>query len=219
MNDSSKTHGKLRIIIAAIVFALLAALYFAPTSIPHKICFPAAWLACCCLVQKQTLPTMAFLLSATGDFAGSLHLFLPQLVFFALAHVAFTISFIRIAYSRPKPGIAGIIVAIIFAMAVFIVAVTKIVNHAPAGIMQAATMLYAMIILTMFLCALFTHNKPIAIGAMLFVVSDFVLAWNKFTSHIDNAGVWIMTTYYCAQLLLALGILSAHAKKRIDSSI
>ena len=45
------------------------------------------------------------------------------------------------------------------------------------------------------------------LGAMLFLVSDFILSWNKFTSHVNHASLYIMTTYYLALLFLFVGTL------------
>jgi uncharacterized membrane protein YhhN len=37
---------------------------------------------------------------------------------------------------------------------------------------------------------------------VLFVFSDFILAWNKFVEPIEHSRILIMTTYYLAQYLL-----------------
>ena len=42
-------------------------------------------------------------------------------------------------------------------------------------------------------------------GAILFVVSDSLLAFNKFFSPFNNAGVIIMLTYGLAQLFITEG--------------
>lgn len=40
-------------------------------------------------------------------------------------------------------------------------------------------------------------------GAVLFVVSDSLLAYNKFASPIPYSHLWVMITYYAAQLLIS----------------
>lgn len=42
-------------------------------------------------------------------------------------------------------------------------------------------------------------------GAILFMASDSILAFNKFNAPIANASIWVMTTYLAAQLLLVKG--------------
>lgn len=50
-------------------------------------------------------------------------------------------------------------------------------------------------------------------GALLFVVSDSVLAWTTFARPLPHARLAVMTTYYAAQLLLALsGVRGTHLK-------
>lgn len=39
-----------------------------------------------------------------------------------------------------------------------------------------------------------------ALGALLFVASDSLLAWDRFHVPVDNARVWIMATYWAGQL-------------------
>jgi uncharacterized membrane protein YhhN len=46
------------------------------------------------------------------------------------------------------------------------------------------------------------------IGALLFVISDSVLAVNKFYSEFNGAGIVIMLTYGIAQLMITEGAIS-----------
>jgi len=43
-------------------------------------------------------------------------------------------------------------------------------------------------------------------GAVLFIVSDSVLAWNRFRKKFQNAQTVILSTYYAAQWLIALSV-------------
>ena len=137
---------------------------------------------------------------------GSLHFFLPQLSFFALSHIMFVMCFVRML-RRPVCRSAAMKVGVILPAAILLaVAVVKIIAGIPDISLKIATLLYALIILTMFLCAVMTRRRTLATGASLFVLSDFVLAWNRFTSPIENAGMIIMFSYYSAQLLLFIGL-------------
>jgi uncharacterized membrane protein YhhN len=80
------------------------------------------------------------------------------------------------------------------------------------GDMKLPVRIYGIVISFMFLLALhmsFIRNKPagrkMMTGALLFVVSDSVLAINKFYQPFVAAGVIIMLTYGLAQLLIVLG--------------
>ena len=147
---------------------------------------------------------------------GSLHFFLPQLSFFALSHIMFVMCFVRML-RRPVCRSAAMKVGVILPAAILhawlsypimllAVAVVKIIAGIPDISLKIATLLYALIILMMFLCAVMTRRRTLATGAALFVLSDFVLAWNRFTSPIENAGMIIMVSYYSAQLLLFIGL-------------
>jgi len=45
-----------------------------------------------------------------------------------------------------------------------------------------------------------------SMGAVLFIVSDSVLAWNRFRKKFQNAQTVILSTYYAAQWLIALSV-------------
>ena len=206
MKEKVHTYGKCVVIVTAVVFVLLGILYFAPVELPHKIILPVSLLACACFAMRYRLAAAAFLLSAAGDFMGSLHFFLPQLSFFALSHIMFVMCFVRML-RRPVCRSAAMKVGVILPAAILLaVAVVKIIAGIPDISLKIATLLYALIILMMFLCAVMTRRRTLATGAALFVLSDFVLAWNRFTSPIENAGMIIMVSYYSAQLLLFIGL-------------
>jgi len=80
------------------------------------------------------------------------------------------------------------------------------------GDMRIPVIVYTAVILSMLLAALNRHGKIngvsfmlVSIGALLFVVSDSMLAINKFHQKFDFARILIMSTYITAQYLIALG--------------
>jgi uncharacterized membrane protein YhhN len=82
------------------------------------------------------------------------------------------------------------------------------------GDLKIPVIIYAIVISTMVLTALFRMGKTsttsfwmVFIGAMLFMVSDSILAINKFLSPITLSGFWIMLTYITAQFLIVSGLL------------
>jgi uncharacterized membrane protein YhhN len=75
-------------------------------------------------------------------------------------------------------------------------------------------MLYALVLTLMVLNALFRFKRTGAAsfamvfgGAILFMISDSVLAVNKFLEPVSHSGIWIMSTYISAQFLIVEGIL------------
>lgn len=80
------------------------------------------------------------------------------------------------------------------------------------GEMIGPVIIYTMVITLMLLIAANRYKKVspesfryIFFGAMLFVASDSILAWNKFVHHIDYSHALIMTTYGLAQLFITTG--------------
>ncbi|WP_160366790.1 lysoplasmalogenase [Sphingobacteruim zhuxiongii] len=59
----------------------------------------------------------------------------------------------------------------------------------------------------------------IMIGAVLFIISDSILAANKFVAYIANSGLIIMGTYMLAQYGITLGTVLDNSRKAIPSSI
>jgi len=47
----------------------------------------------------------------------------------------------------------------------------------------------------------------VSIGAVLFCISDSMLAYDRFITKIPNAHVWIMMTYHMAQILIVAGVI------------
>ena len=80
------------------------------------------------------------------------------------------------------------------------------------GDMKLPVRIYAIVISFMFLMAmhmLYIKNKTagfrLMAGALLFVISDSILAVNKFYQPFETAGLFVMATYGLAQLFLMEG--------------
>ncbi len=94
------------------------------------------------------------------------------------------------------------------------------------GDMKYPVILYSIVISTMLWIALDRKGKTnsesyilVSLGSVLFVISDSLIALNKFYSPINQAGLWIMTTYISAQFLIATGVLSHVRTSRVVSTI
>jgi uncharacterized membrane protein YhhN len=88
------------------------------------------------------------------------------------------------------------------------------------GEMKVPVFAYTMVILLMLIAALNRQGKVnlksynlVAIGASLFVLSDSLIAVNKFHSSFQFAGVFIMVTYVAAQYLIVTGCLNQDTRK------
>lgn len=74
--------------------------------------------------------------------------------------------------------------------------------------------LYIGVISIMGWFAFMTGDVLAILGGILFVISDSILAWNKFVSAIPFAGILIMITYYLAQFLIASSVQSQTQKNK-----
>jgi uncharacterized membrane protein YhhN len=45
-------------------------------------------------------------------------------------------------------------------------------------------------------------SRWVAVGACVFMVSDSLIAINKFVTPVALSSLWILATYYCAQMLI-----------------
>ena len=186
------------IIISAIYF-LLVALFFSPYTIAYKLAFPLAFLTFSALILSPWPIVLAMFFSALGDYMGVCHNFWGQMGGFALAHIAYIIFFglmcRRDGSSRGMKWKSGIV--ILYGL----VAGSFILPHVH-GPLQIGVSAYILLILAMCILAWRQRNPYYALGAWLFVLSDTVLAWNKFVFHIEGAGYLIMVPYYLGQWIL-----------------
>lgn len=185
-----------------LLYAAGAALFFMKAAaLSYKVAYPVLLLGLSMFMlrRRELLPIgIAFLLSAAGDAMGARHWFIPQMAFFALAHVAYIRWFLPRAQRRPRTGTLAVVVPLL----VFLFAV--IVPRAPFPAECIGTALYGAIIAGM-LCSVFQYAGACAAGfrcaALLFVFSDAVIAWNRFIGPVPARTWVIMTTYYLAQYL------------------
>ncbi len=192
------------------LFLGTAIFFFSPVELAHKVTVPVGLLAVAAAWMCPWQITMALLFSALGDYMGSCHNFLGQMGFFAIGHVFYIIYFIQRYFRKVKPmdlkmtgKSKGYLAMVIFCTAVLLaVAYIRIGPGAKAGIERTGVYIYATLISTMLLTALLQRSSLFALGAVLFVFSDFILAWNKFVEPIPYRNYLVMVTYYLAQWLL-----------------
>ena len=162
--------------------------------------------------KLKTWIFIALLFSWLGDIllmfrSGNEMFFLSGLTSFLLAHIFYCIFFhkVRIAeqfWSRPFT----LVIVVAYYTALMILLTPWL-----AG-MKIPVRVYGLVISFMFMLAmhmLYLKNqqagKAMMIGALFFVISDSILAIDKFYLHFELAGVMVMFTYGLAQWLLVSG--------------
>lgn len=137
--------------------------------------------------------------------------FLLGLASFLLAHVAYIMAFrlwvydnLEIPMLKRHPWMA-------FALMLYGVGFFKILEPG-LGEMKLPVIVYMAVIILMAIMALNRHRKVsrlgflfVILGAVSFLLSDSILAYNKFAEDIPWSGVWIMLTYGFAQWAIMQG--------------
>ena len=95
-----------------------------------------------------------------------------------------------------------------------------VILYPSLGDLKFPVIIYALVLVVMVLNALFrlgrTNNKSfgfVFVGALFFMVSDSILAINKFLHPMEYSGLYVMSTYIAAQYLIVEGLIN-HSQGR-----
>ena len=126
-------------------------------------------------------------------------MFLPLVGSFTVAQILYAVIFIGMSKWNARRIPLALIPLVIAAV------VGSRVLPNTSGVITIGVGVYIAVIVAMSVSAMFVERKGwwmLVVGVLLFVLSDSVIAWNRFVAHIPYAGMIIMTTYYAAQVLL-----------------
>lgn len=136
--------------------------------------------------------------------------FMYGLVAFLICHICYISAFYLDFRSAPELDKKGARIAILLCAAFSIGFYFYIRPH--LGTMKLPVLAYTFVISLMMMMAAFRNLRVnsssfllILFGAMFFLISDSLLAFNKFVSQLDHAGVFIMATYMAAQYMITMG--------------
>lgn len=153
--------------------------------------------------KVRTLLGLGLVLSAIGDILLALDgLFVQGLAAFLLAQITYTILFVtQCRWQTNRLPWAALIVVYALACTLYIVPA--------AGDMKVPVTAYMIAISVMAMSAGFRDDHQflwVAMGALIFMVSDTLIAVSRFVSPFEYSGIAVMTTYYLAQLLICAGV-------------
>lgn len=151
---------------------------------------------------------LALALSALGDFFLALkdqqRFFVPGLASFLAAHIAYVAVFIPHT-AMPNAAALAIIVATIAAAGLFLIRIAP-----NLGKLKLPVFAYFAVIMAMVATALSIPNASwlLGAGAILFALSDSLIAVRKFMRPVSgiNEAVWV--TYCAAQFMIAAALLA-----------
>lgn len=144
------------------------------------------------------------------------HLFVYGLGSFLMAHICYIIGFKLAQKSETRIQQVDFVRTFFFNLPIYLVAAfTFYLINPNLGIMKAPVITYIIVIVSMVATARDRFKKcdsasfwQVFIGAVLFFISDGIIALSKFYHAFPESGVLIMGTYATAQLLIIMGIRS-----------
>ncbi len=167
------------------------------------------------VVRRWVLTGLCFSLAGDVFLMWPQQGFLPGLVSFLLAHLAYLLAFTRTARFAATPWVF----AAYGALAVLIL--SQLWPGVP-GALRIPVVAYVLALASMAAQAAVVwrakadRGSVLAWGGLLFMSSDALLATNKFGAGLPMASLWILTTYWAAQWCIAswLGPASSPAGER-----
>lgn len=165
--------------------------------------------------SRSMLVVIAMVLSLAGDvFLLDGSFFIPGLIAFLCAHLAYIFAYRQHRSETTDYSLAGVhkvrlIFPVILAGTGLVIILYPSLNE-----LKVPVIIYASVLALMVITALFRYGRSssasfwmVFSGAVLFMISDSILAINKFLSPVALASFWIMLTYTTAQFLIVKGLL------------
>ncbi|MFC7686134.1 lysoplasmalogenase [Ureibacillus sp. GCM10028918] len=153
------------------------------------------------IIPYKTLIILALIFCAFGDY--TLQWFILGLSCFLVGHLFYIRAFLSEKGTTAPRWI--IILLAIYGLSMMIWIGSSLIEENKI-ILAIAVSAYMIVILVMGSTSFRTGSKVAVSGALLFIISDSVLAINKFMFSVDYSHQIIMLTYYSAQILMALSI-------------
>jgi uncharacterized membrane protein YhhN len=177
---------------------------------------------------SDNFPTKKILLTAlTFSWIGDIILlfadkgelyFIFGLVAFLLSHLVYIVLFSKQQNTRTNDNKVIFWLGNLVILAYFVFMIDTLFPK--LGPLKIPVLVYAIVITTMLFFAFKSSlkwavpaNNYILFGAIIFVSSDSILAFNKFYAPLNHASFYIMATYCMAQYLIVAGILKLNSKK------
>lgn len=161
-------------------------------------------------IKRITILALGF--SVLGDILlmfvdQSPHFFTVGLVAFLLAHIMYIVVFLK-HRNKQKSIVGFVILLLVYASGLFYLLKDGL------GDMLIPVIVYMIVILSMATTAFIRKGivnqmsyNLVFVGAIFFMISDSILALNKFYQPIPFSNISIMLTYALAQFLIVIGIL------------
>lgn len=194
----------------------------------YRICKPAIMITLglhyAVLMREQSQPLsksviLAIIFSCAGDVLLMLqgrneNFFMFGLGAFLVAHIFYILAYRQHQSSDTSNELQGL-QKIRYAFPIILTGTGMVVVlYSRLHALKIPVVIYAIVLTAMVLAALFRFGKTnsssfarVFGGAILFMISDSLIAINRFLEPLPKAGLWIMITYVVAQYLIVTGLL------------
>ncbi len=182
-------------IIRPIPILLFAWLCFKYLPLPENLFFGVGFLCCC-----------------VGDIFMDLsreRFFIQALVSFLIGHILYSLGFLRYSiFSKKRVPLA--VGAVLYTTVITLLLIPRL------GSFLVPVCIYILVITVMGICAAFVNSSKTTVftGAMIFIISDSLIAINKFLQPFAYSTAIIISIYFIAQYIIGSGILDT--QDRID---
>ncbi|XP_068613625.1 lysoplasmalogenase TMEM86A-like [Brachionichthys hirsutus] len=145
-------------------------------------------------------------------------LFLHGMGAFAVAHLLYSLTFLSSRYAA-RPSSSGMrflyLILCLIGGGFYIGVYPFLLKAQNADVLIPAVGVYVVLITLMGILAIRTRHTPTLLGSLSFIVSDLSLAVQVFKvmPPTEHGSILVMTTYYLAQLLIAVGDIDAGKSK------
>ena len=175
-----------------------------------------ALLAALAFSNRASILGVALALSALGDVLLDIdpkRLFVYGLAAFLCVHLIYVVLFVR---NRRRPISVSAAQAILITLLLAYCALVSAWLFPTLGDLKIPVAIYMTAITAMVVTAVLARfpQRGVACGAILFLISDSLLAINKFKTPLPYRDFLVWATYYAGQYAIAAGFLSFTEKPR-----
>ncbi|MHB1475785.1 MAG: lysoplasmalogenase family protein [Dermatophilaceae bacterium] len=135
---------------------------------------------------------------STVDFSGGLMSFL-------VAHIAFVLAFLTLGV-QPRWALLGLLIAVPLGLTAGRRIVRASAREGGAALGGAVTA-YLVVVVVMVVAGTGTARLLVGLGALAFLLSDTVLALDRFVGPRSNARMLVIVTYHLGQVMMVVGAL------------
>jgi uncharacterized membrane protein YhhN len=157
--------------------------------------------------QREKLLAVALLFSAVGDGLLAIDgagLFVPALASFLMTHLLYAALFVRLY--KNAPFVLGAWRKAIMLLPIVIAVGYSTILWPNLGALTIPVLLYICAIVAMTVLSFRVHTIVVPIGALLFMTSDSLIAYERFIQHAPWLGPAVWITYAVAQQLIVYGL-------------